>query len=118
MRGKQDHSLERVLRREQTDAERILWQHLRNRRLLDRRFRRQHKLGPYIVDFVCPDAWLIVELDGSQHIEQVAYDSARTEFLQSQGYRVIRFWNNDVLLRVDDVLHAIVEALGVAHDPT
>ncbi len=112
MRGKQDHSRERVLRRDQTDAERVLWQHLRNRALLDHRFRRQHKVGSYIDDFACPEAFLVIELDGSQYLDLVDSDTARTGFLQGLGYRVVSFWNDGVLLRIDDVLHAIVEALG------
>ncbi len=111
MRGKQDHSRERILRRGHTDAERVLWQHLRDRRLLDYRFRRQHRIGDYIADFVCPEASLVIELDGSQHLDQADYDGERTKFLRGQGYRVVRFWNDDLLLRIEDVLHAIVQAL-------
>ena len=102
----------RSLRASQTDAEQILWHRLRNRRLHGWRFRRQHEIDLFIVDFVCPDAALIVELDGGQHGEQLIYDEARTRKLQDLGYRVLRFWNNDVLKNLDSVLEVIVEALA------
>ena len=115
MRGKQDHSRERLLRRNQTRAEALLWERLRDRRLVDRRFRRQHRIGKYYADFVCIDAHLVVELDGSQHLDQAAHDAARSARLQSLGYRVIRFWNDEVFLHLDDVLEAIVDALRTPH---
>jgi very-short-patch-repair endonuclease len=88
----------RVLRRAPTDAERKLWYLLRSLKPLGMHFRRQAPIGIYIVDFVGHAAKLIVELDGSQHAELKAdYDNKRTQWLQSQGYRVLRFWNNDVL---------------------
>ena len=102
----------RNLRAAQTDAEKALWFRIRNRRLQGWKFRRQHEIDQYIVDFLCPDAALIVELDGGQHGEQVAYDEARTRKLQNMGYRVLRFWNNDVLKNLDSVLEVIVEALA------
>ncbi len=102
----------RTLRVGQTDAEHLLWCHLRNRRLEGWKFRRQHEIGPYIADFVCPDAGLIVELDGGQHGEQMIYDEHRTLELQAMGYRVLRFWNNDVLKNVEGVLEVILEALA------
>lgn len=111
MRGKQDHSRERALRHNQTEAERLLWQHLRAHRLQGCKFRRQHRIGPYIADFVCTDARLVVELDGSQHLDQSNHDETRTAFLEGQGYRVLRFWNDDVFLRMSAVLEAIVGAL-------
>src|SRR3954465_11451881 len=92
------------LRAETTDAERLLWRHLRGHRFEGRKFKRQEPLGAYIVDFVCHDARLIIEIDGGQHVEQAAYDEKRTAFLAAQGYRVIRFWNNEVLGQTDDVL--------------
>ena len=95
MRGKQDHSRERTLRRDQTESERILWMRLRDRRLSNFKFRRQHRIGPYFADFVCTEFGLVIELDGSQHLDQVEYDMARMVFLQSQGYRVLRFWNDE-----------------------
>ncbi|MFC4765070.1 endonuclease domain-containing protein [Dyella koreensis] len=102
----------RTLRRAQTDAEQALWYRLRGRHLLGWKFRRQHEIGSYIVDFVCADAALIVELDGGQHADQVAYDERRSFELQTMGYRVLRFWNNDVLTNLESVLEVIVEALA------
>jgi very-short-patch-repair endonuclease len=97
------------LRTTATDAECILWSLLRTRQLGGLRFRRQHPIGPYIVDFFCPSAKLIVELDGSQHgtDEAVSYDDDRTRFLQVRGYRVLRFWNIEVMQNRDNVLAAI-----------
>ena len=94
------------LRREATDAERLLWSKLRSRQLDGWKFRRQVTIDPYIVDFLCWDAALIVEVDGSQHNEVV--DAERTVFLTAAGYRVVRFWNNDVLENVDGVLEELV----------
>jgi very-short-patch-repair endonuclease len=94
------------LRRNSTDAERRLWQHLRASRLNGFKFRRQHPIPPYIVDFVCASEYLVVELDGSQHTD--ASDAARTRFLEARGLRVLRFWDNDVLSNTDAVLEAIL----------
>nr|WP_298129178.1 endonuclease domain-containing protein [uncultured Pseudoxanthomonas sp.] len=116
MRSTQNHQRERRLRRDQTDAERLLWQHLRDRRLLGWKFRRQHRIGPYFADFACVEAMLVVELDGSQHLTQQRHDEARTCFLETQGYRVLRFWNDDVLRETDAVLTAITTALA-PHPP-
>ena len=102
----------RSLRKSYTDAERRIWQLLRNRNLQKFKFRRQHPIGAYIVDFVCIDKRLVVELDGGQHAEQAAYDLKRTADLESAGYRVLRFWDNDVLLHTDDVMEAIYRELG------
>jgi very-short-patch-repair endonuclease len=88
-----------------TDAERELWQHLRGGRLDGLKFRRQHSIPPYIADFCCIEKKLIVELDGSQHSVQA--DAARTRYLESQGWQVIRFWDNDVLLATEAVVEAI-----------
>jgi very-short-patch-repair endonuclease len=117
MRGKQDHGRERTLRREQTESERILWTRLRDRRLSNFKFRRQHRIGPYFTDFVCTEVGLVIELDGSQHLDQIDYDIVRSQFLQSQGYRVLRFWNDEVLFRMDDVLDEILRALRTPHPP-
>ena len=103
----------RRLRRDQTDAERMIWSRLRDRRLSGARFRRQHPIGPFIADFCCTDAKLVIELDGGQHALKKRSDAERTAFLEGQGYRVIRFWDNDVLSNLEGVLHRIVEALGV-----
>ena len=101
----------RSLRKGMTDAERLLWQHLRNRRLQGCKFRRQHSIGPYIADFVCADKMLVVELDGGQHSERVGYDERRTRYLEAKGYRVIRFWNNEVLQQTDAVLSSILNEI-------
>ncbi len=101
----------RDLRRTATDAECILWSRLRRRQLAGFKFRRQHQVGLYICDFARLDASLIVELDGSQHVDQIAYDLRRDGFLRSAGFRVLRFWNGDVLHRTEQVVETIFEAL-------
>ncbi|MBV8190913.1 MAG: endonuclease domain-containing protein [Alphaproteobacteria bacterium] len=101
----------RTLRKSPTDAEYLLWKHLRSRKLSGFKFRRQHSVGPYICDFACLEGGMVVELDGSQHVEQSDYDERRDSFLRSRGFRVIRFWNNDVLVRTESVLETIFEAL-------
>jgi very-short-patch-repair endonuclease len=99
------------LRRNQTEAEAKLWSYLRNHQLNNVGFRRQHAIGNYIVDFCAPRRKLIIELDGGQHLEQEEYDAHRTEFLESRGYKVLRFWNNDVLKNIEDVIHEIQRTL-------
>ena len=99
------------LRRNATDAERKLWRHVRNRQLDGHRFRRQQPLGPYIVDFVCLDRKLIVEVDGGQHAERVGRDEKRTAWLELQGFRVLRFWNNQVLTEIEEVKQTIMMTL-------
>jgi adenine-specific DNA-methyltransferase len=101
----------RKLRRSSTDVERKLWHRIRDKQIEDFRFRRQRPIGKYIVDFVCLDAMLIIEVDGSQHAEAIAADVARTQFLESLGYRVVRFWNNEVIDNVEGVLERVREAL-------
>ena len=103
----------RSLRRGLTDVERILWRALRDKQLGGHRFRRQHPIGRYIADFVCIEQKLVIELDGSQHQEQLDYDKKRTDFLQSQGWLVLRYWNNDILNNLDGVLTTIAENLKV-----
>ncbi|BFI95060.1 MAG: endonuclease domain-containing protein [Rhodanobacter sp.] len=98
----------RELRRSSTDAEQRLWCHLRAGRLNGLKFRRQHPVPPYIVDFFCKAKNLVVELDGSQH-DEIA-DQARTKFLESRGLTVLRYWNNEVLQQMDAVLEAILRA--------
>ena len=95
----------RRLRREMTDAEHKLWKLLRGSQLQGLKFRRQHPIPPYVADFCCIEKKLIVELDGSQHCVQT--DAARTKFLESKGWHVIRFWDNDVLLATEAVVEAI-----------
>lgn len=109
MRGKQDHSKERALRRQQTDAEFLIWQCLRGRRLHQCKFRRQHKVGPFYLDFVCLEIGLIIELDGSQRLEpeQLQADELRTLYLEKMGYRVLRFWDDEVLRDTGAVLDEI-----------
>jgi very-short-patch-repair endonuclease len=98
------------LRKEPTPAEAKLWSRLRNDQL-GVTFRRQHAIGNYIPDFCSPRAKLIIELDGSQHLEQQEYDDERTKYLESLGYKVIRFWNNDVTNNIDGVILAIIHAM-------
>ena len=105
----------KLLRRSATDAESLLWWMLRDRRLNGWKFRRQHPVGTYIVDFVCVMAALVVEVDGGQHLEQQAFDRRRTVYLQGRGFHVIRFWNHDVLLHTDAVLEMILRNLKVRH---
>jgi very-short-patch-repair endonuclease len=99
------------LRRNMTDVERILWSALRNRRFEKFRFRRQVPIGRYIVDFVNFERSLIIELDGSQHVDS-AHDATRDRWLTSQGFRVLRFWNIDILQALDGTLLAIFDALN------
>jgi len=107
----------RRLRRYQSDAERKIWFNLRDRRLASWKFSRQKPIGPYIVDFVCREASLIVEIDGGQHADRVARDEARTAYLESLGYRVIRFWNNEVLSNTDAVMEPILHELTTDPSP-
>jgi len=100
----------RKLRKEPTPAEQKLWSVLRNDQL-GVSFRRQHAIGHYVPDFVCIKKKLIIELDGSQHLEQEEYDKERTKFLESQGYKVIRFWNNTVINDMNAVIKSIQFAL-------
>jgi len=101
----------RALREAPTDAESLLWCHLRDRRLANFKFRRQRSFGPYFADFACLEAKLVVELDGGQHVEAAGYDENRTRFIEAQGYRVLRFWNNEALAQTDAVRERILQAL-------
>ncbi len=101
----------RTLRKNPTDAELELWKHLRLRQLEGNKFRRQQPLGQYIVDFVCFEKKLIVELDGGQHAELVVSDAERTAWLESQGFRVLRFWNHHVFGDIEAIKEVIREAL-------
>jgi very-short-patch-repair endonuclease len=98
------------LRRDSTDAETRMWSALGDRRLAKYKFRRQHPIGDYIVDFACTRHALVIELDGGQHADS-ACDDCRTAWLKSQGWRVIRFWNNDVLTNTNGVIETILQAL-------
>jgi very-short-patch-repair endonuclease len=97
-----------VLRKNQTDAERLLWRHLRDRRLAGHKFRRQHPIGAFIADFVCIERRLVIELDGGQHVLQIEDDNRRSLYLKSKGYGVVRFWNDEVLKETQAVLEAIL----------
>lgn len=99
------------MRKEPTPAERKLWAYLRGKKVNGVSFRRQHAIGNFIVDFVSLKRKLVIELDGSQHLEQAEYDIERTKYLESQGYKVIRFWNNQVMNDIEGVVHAIEIAL-------
>jgi very-short-patch-repair endonuclease len=101
----------RKLRRNLTDVENKLWSQLRARQFSGVKFRRQHPIGPFIVDFCCIERGLAVELDGSQHAERNAADERRTRLIERSGYRVLRFWDNEVLSNLYGVSERISEAL-------
>lgn len=100
----------RELRDNLTDAERKLWTKIRRKQLEGYRFRRQHPIGPFIVDFVCLEAKLVIEVDGGQHAdpEEARRDVGRTQWLRNEGYRVLRFWNNELLQNSAGVLQTIL----------
>ncbi len=102
----------RQLRKGMTDVEQLLWHKIRGRQLLNARFRRQHPLGVYIVDFICCEHKLIIELDGSQHKNQKPYDDKRDQWLTTQDYTVLRFWNNDVINNMEGILETIYHNLS------
>jgi very-short-patch-repair endonuclease len=87
--------------------------HLRGRQLGGAKFRRQHYISPFIVDFCCPERWLVIELDGGQHAERAEADQRRTGFLETRGYRVLRLWNHEVLTNIEGVWERIAAALNV-----
>src|SRR3989338_7277223 len=97
----------KLLRRNLTDAEQKLWYHLRAHRFMGRKFKRQKPMGRYVVDFVCLEEKLIIELDGGQHAESVEYDHVRDSWLRSEGYTVLRFWNNELMNEMNGVLEQI-----------
>ena len=103
--------LQRHLRRNMTDAELRLWRHLRGLQVAGFRFRRQHPFEDYILDFVCLEAMLVVEVDGGQHAQEVEHDHARTRRLNAAGFNVLRFWNNEVLNETEAVVESIRNAL-------
>lgn len=109
--------LARALKQNMTDAEQRLWYHLRGKRLGGIKFRRQQSIGNYIVDFVSMAHKLVIELDGGQHGEQVDYDAHRTAFLNAEGYRVLRFWNHEVLQQTEAVLEVILQACNTPPSP-
>ncbi len=107
----------RRLRQAPTDAERKLWSLLRRKQLDGVRFRRQQPIGPYFVDFFCSSCRLVIEVDGGQHDTNREADEKRTAWLATRGYRVLRFWNNEVLTNPDGVFETIRETLRTAHPP-
>ncbi|MFO1474019.1 MAG: DUF559 domain-containing protein [Lysobacterales bacterium] len=104
----------RKLRNNATDAERLLWKSLRGRQVDGFRFRRQMPIAGYIADFACPEAGLVIELDGGQHSERTGYDEHRSDALRQHGYRVLRYWNNDVVSCIEDVVADIQRHLAKA----
>jgi adenine-specific DNA-methyltransferase len=102
----------KVLRKQMTDAERRLWRHLRNRGLGGWKFKRQYPVGPYIVDFICVEKNVVIEVDGGQHAENEEMDLQRSAYLNKMGYTVLRFWNNEVLQETEAVLEAIFALLA------
>ena len=108
------HLLAKKLRRNSTDAERHLWQYLRSKQCDGYKFRRQQPIGNYIVDFVCFSKKVVIELDGGQHAEETQkQDRIRDMWLESQGFKVLRFWNNEVLKNIDGVYTTIQELLNL-----
>ena len=109
--GVMDTERARTLRKHLTEAEQRLWQKLKRRQLAGMKFRRQQPIGPFIVDFVSFECRIIVEVDGGQHAEEVRYDAHRTHWLETRGYRVLRFWNNEVLTHTEAVTQAILDCV-------
>jgi very-short-patch-repair endonuclease len=118
LRQQPDRELLKELRANMTDAEMLLWYYLRAKRFEGWKFRRQVPLGPYVVDFLCERAGLIVEVDGGQHAERRWADAMRTRWLEEHGYRVIRFWNNEVLGNMGGVLETLSPALSPKARPS
>ena len=116
--AKRTASRARNLRKQSTDAEQVLWRHLRSRQLAGCKFRRQAPLGKYIVDFLCYERNLVIEIDGGQHQLRTEEDSIRTNWLEAQGFRVVRFWNNQVLAETEAVLEAILRELQSEESPS
>ena len=100
-----------ALRKNMTDAETLLWSHLRRKQMQAFKFRRQAPIGPYIADFVCIEAPLVIELDGGQHALGANHDDRRDAYMTARGYQVLRFWNNDIIENLDGVLETISLAL-------
>jgi very-short-patch-repair endonuclease len=111
-------SLSRNLRKRQTDAENLIWRHLRRKQVEGLRFRRQHPIGKYIVDFVCLEKLLILEIDGGQHAIEKEKDSLRDNWLIPEGYRILKFWNNEVFENLPGVLETIrLNCLNLSDSP-
>src|SRR3990172_6893613 len=109
--------LQRRLRNSMTDAERRLWQCLKQQQMGGFKFRRQHPFGDYVVDFVCLDAMIVIEVDGGQHMENPRLDAVRTASLNAAGFRVLRFWNNEILQNLEAVKVSIWRALHTPPPP-
>ena len=107
----------RASRSEPTDAERRLWQYLRNRQVHGCKFRRQHPYRDFILDFVCLVQKLVIELDGGQHVEHARYDAYRTSVLERDGFRMLRFWNDDVLRSIEDVMDMVYRTIEARRRP-
>ena len=108
----------KTLRTNQTEVEQRLWYHLRAHRFMDLKFKRQKPMGRYIVDFVCVERQLIIEIDGGQHAEQTGYDQQRDAWLHSQGYTVLRFWNHEVMQQLEGVLEQIRSTIALSPSPS
>jgi len=110
------------LRKRMTDAERVLWQRLKAKQLDGLKFRRQEQIGRFIVDFVCHDKAIVIEADGGQHAAEREKDEERTQWLNSQGYTVLRYWNNEILTNTEGVMESIrsacMEGPSPRHSPT
>jgi very-short-patch-repair endonuclease len=118
MSGQRLRTLARRLRADSTDTEQKLWRLLRAHRFQGFKFRRQQPIGPYIVDFICFETKLIIELDGSQHAERKQYDQSRDAWLMSEGFRVLRIWNNELLENEEGVLEKILSVLTLSPGPS
>ncbi len=105
------------LRLNTTPAEAKLWSFLRRHQLKDVGFRRQHAIGNFVVDFCAPRQKLVIELDGSHHLDQMEYDAERSDFLKIKGYRILRFFNNDVMNDINGVIKVILEAIETPSPP-
>lgn len=107
------YEIARKLRKNRTKEEAILWKLLRNRQFMGLKFKRQFPIGNYVVDFVCEEKKLVIEIDGGQHNvpENMSEDQLRTEFIESKGYKVLRFWNNDINLNINGVYETLQNAV-------
>ncbi len=99
----------RSLRKRQTPAEQILWEKIRNRRINDKKFRRQVPVGPYVVDFLCCELKLVIEVDGDVHAGKEEYDLSREKYLEEKGYHIIRFTNGEIFYELENVLHRLFD---------
>lgn len=109
-------NIAKTLRKRATDAEKLIWRHLRAARLEGLKFRRQHPIGDYVVDFVCLEKQIVIEVDGGQHATEREKDKARDKWLKGEGFKVLRFWNNEVLKNIEGVLETI-RRICLSHPP-